>query len=91
MITDTQVSLIAAILIALISAVPATIAALAAWNQSKKTHILFNSRMSEMLALTKQAAGDAATLAEKKAEHVRQGEAALADEQPTNKNKLKGN
>ena len=67
------------IIISVIAATPATIAAAAAFIQAKKTHTAVNSRMTELLALTRQAAADDATLAEKRAEHLRKGEAAVTD------------
>lgn len=46
--------------------------------QSVRTHDEVNHKMAEMLALNKIAAADEATLAEKKAQHIREGEAAVA-------------
>jgi hypothetical protein len=70
-----------AVIIAGIAAVPATVAAIAAWRQTRTTHKAVNSRMSEMLELTRMAAGDRATLVEKTAERNRKGAAALAAQQ----------
>lgn len=42
--------------------------------QARQTHNLVNSRMTELLEITKRSATDAATLAEKKAEKVRKDE-----------------
>lgn len=61
-----------------IVAVAPTIAALAALWQAVKTHNAVNSRMDELLKLAKAESAAAATLAEKDAEHVRKGEAAIA-------------
>ena len=66
------------ILIALITAVPPTLVAAAAYLQASKTHQAVNSRMTELLELTRIASGDAATLAEREAAHVRKGEAAAS-------------
>lgn len=44
------------VLVAFFSALPPTIAALAAWRESKKIHHEVNNRMSELLELTRQAA-----------------------------------
>lgn len=74
------------------TAIPATIFALAAWRaagraeaqaketqvQAKETHDIVNSRMSEMRDIIRKEATAEATLAEKEAEHVRKGEAAVA-------------
>lgn len=73
--------------IAVVTAIPPTILALAAYNesaaaraQSAETHNVVNSRMSEMIKLVEKSATDAATLAEKKAQHQREGEAAVEKE-----------
>lgn len=74
-----------AIILAGIAGAPATIAALAAFAQASKarakseeTHLAVNSRMDKMLELVTQGAADKATLAEKKAERTRKGDAAIA-------------
>lgn len=41
------------ILVALISATPPTLMALLAYRESRKTHLTINSRMSELLEVTK--------------------------------------
>lgn len=65
------------ILLAAIAGLPATIAAIAALVQAAKTHKAVNSRMTELLEITRQAATDKATLAEKDAARMRRGEAAV--------------
>lgn len=65
------------VLLAVITATPPTIVALGAFVQAKETHEAVNSRMTELLLITKKAATDAATLAEQAAEQRRQGEAAI--------------
>ena len=76
-----------AVIIQAITTIPATIFAYAAYVQSTRAHTEtvktgkeVNSRMTEMLALNT----DAATLAEKTAEHVRKGEAAVATAESSN-------
>jgi hypothetical protein len=71
-------AVVLAIGLAVIAATPPTLVALAALRKAESTHLLVNSRMSELLALTKAAAGDAATLAEKRAEKQRVDEKAKA-------------
>lgn len=68
----------APIVLAAIAALPPTLVALAAYVQAIRTHTAVNSRMTELLEITKRQATDAATLAEKKAEQFRKGEAAVA-------------
>lgn len=63
-----------AFVIAIITSIAPTILALAAYRQSAATHDVVNSRMSEMIVLVKSAATDAATLAEKNAQHQREDE-----------------
>lgn len=70
---------------ACIAAVPATIAAGAAWQQSKKTEKAVDGRMEELLELARKEAAAVATLAEKEAEHLRKGEAAAALVEATTK------
>lgn len=65
------------IVVAMIAAFPSTIAALAAWRQAKKTHLSVNSRMDEIIRLTRQVA----VFEEKAAEKVRQADALLTPEQ----------
>lgn len=72
--------------IAIVTATPPTILALAAYNessaalaQSVETHKVVNSRMTEMIGLVGKSAADAATLAEKNAQHQREGEAAAEE------------
>lgn len=65
--------------IAIVTATPPTILALAAYNKSQETHDVVNSRMTEMIKLVGSAATDAATLAEKKAQRAREGEAAIEE------------
>lgn len=65
--------------IAIVTATPPTILAMAAYNQSADTHKLVNSRMTEMIELVEKSATDAATLAEKKAQQQRDGEAAIEE------------
>lgn len=60
------------ILVAVIAAIPPSIVGLAAYNKADQTHQLVNSRMTELLELTRKAAKDEATLAEKKAQTVRE-------------------
>ena len=62
------------IIISGIVAIPPTIAAVAALHKATQTHDIVNSRMTEMLALTKKAATDAATLAEKGAQTIREAD-----------------
>jgi low affinity Fe/Cu permease len=62
------------IIVSVIAATPATIAAMASFVQSLRTYKAVNGRMDELLALTRRAAGDEATLVEKKAERGRQQE-----------------
>lgn len=62
---------------AFLIAVPPTIAAIAGLIQAAKTHKAVNSRMTELLELTRRQAGDEATLAEKAASRARKGEAAI--------------
>jgi len=66
------------VLVAFFTSIPPSILAAAALIQARKTHDAVNSRMSELLALARKGAADEATLAEKRAEHVRKGEAAVA-------------
>lgn len=61
----------------ILAAIPATIAAIAAWFQARATHKAVNSRMDELLALAKKEATAQATLDEKAAEHQRKGDAAI--------------
>lgn len=70
---------------AIVAGLPTTIAAIAALIQASKahtqateTHKAVNSRMTELLELTRKQASDEATLVEKDAEHTRKGEAAAA-------------
>jgi len=65
------------IIIAGIAAIPATLAAFAAYRQARATHLAVNSRMEELLALARKEATAQATLDEKAAEHRRKGEAAV--------------
>lgn len=65
------------IITAIITSVPPTIVAAAAYIQAKRTHQAVNSRMTELLLLARQEAGAQATLDEKAAQHVRTGEAAV--------------
>jgi len=65
------------IILALITGLPATIAALAALWKSDQTHKVVNSRMEEMLRLTRADATSKATLAEQSAEQMRKGDAAI--------------
>lgn len=55
----------------ILAALPATIAAVAAWIQARDTHKAVNSRMDELLALAKKEASAQATLDEKAAEGQR--------------------
>jgi len=59
------------IVVAVVVAVPPTVAASAALVQAYKTHKAVNSRITQLLELTKEAATHAATLAEKNAEALR--------------------
>lgn len=70
---QTRLTLWLAFVIALVTSIAPTILALAAYRQSAETHDVVNSRMTEMIKLVKTASGDAATLAEKKAQHQREG------------------
>lgn len=54
-----------AIIIAAITSVPPTLVAAAAYLQASRTHKAVNSRMTELLEITKAAASSSATLAEK--------------------------
>ena len=65
-------------IVALITSIPPTLFAFAAWRQSGKVHNLINSRMTELLEITKREAAANATLLEKTAERMRQGAAAKA-------------
>jgi len=56
---------------------PPTIAALAAYWKARSTHRAVNSRMDELLRLAREESAATATLKEKTAEMVRQGEAAV--------------
>lgn len=60
------------IIVAFIGSIPATLFSIAILIQSRSTHKLVNSRMSEMLQLNRVAATAMATLAEKDAEQKRQ-------------------
>jgi len=66
------------VVLAAITAIPPSIVAAAAFYQAKKTHEAVNSRMTELLEISRKQAADDATLREKRAEHVRKGEAAVA-------------
>lgn len=61
----------------LIAAAPPTLMAAAVYWKSSETHALINSRMTELLEIARKEAAAQATLDEKKAEHVRKGEAAV--------------
>lgn len=63
----------------LITAVPPTLMAAAVYWKGDQIHTLMNSRMSELLELARKESAAQATLDEKLAEHVRKGEAAIAD------------
>lgn len=58
--------------LAIITGLPPTILAAATLVQTIKTHKSVNGRMSELLEVTKEAAGDKATLAEKVAQSARE-------------------
>ena len=60
------------ILIAVIAATPPTIVATASLIKATQTHDLVNSRMTELLEITKAEATSKATLAEKLAERQRE-------------------
>lgn len=62
------------IIIAVIAAVPPTVVAYAAVLSYRKTHDLVNSRMTELLEITRQLATSKATAAERKV-----GDARVAD------------
>lgn len=81
MIEQSKLTLWLAFGIAIVTAIPPTILALAAYRQSADTHDVVNSRMSEMIKLVEKSSADAATLAEKKAQHQREGEAAIEKEE----------
>lgn len=73
------------VILAIVAGLPATIAAIAALiqaskakNQATETHRAVNSRMTELLEITRKQAGNEATLIEKNAESARKGEAAAA-------------
>lgn len=68
-----------ALLTAGVAALPATIAAVAALVQATKTHKAVNSRMTELLELTRRASRAEGTLEEKDAEQIRKGDAAIAE------------
>lgn len=74
-----------AIIIAAIAAIPPTVAAIAAYfeatraiEQGAATQHSVDGRMTDLLVITKKAATDAATIAEKLAEQERKGAAAIA-------------
>jgi len=69
--------IISPLLIAALAALPATIAAIASWRQSRATHLAVNSRMEELLALARKEATAQATLDEQAAERQRKGDAAI--------------
>lgn len=60
------------IIAAAIAVLPPTILAIASLYKASETHNLVNSRMTELLEITKKAATADATLKEKAAEKVRQ-------------------
>jgi hypothetical protein len=70
------------VIIAAIAAFPATVASVAALVQSKATHTAVDGRMDELLRIATKGAADDATLVEKRAEHLRKGEAALQAGRP---------
>jgi len=59
------------VIAALIASLPATITAFAALVQAWKTHKSVNSRMDEMLKLTRDEAAATATVVEKEADRMR--------------------
>jgi len=59
------------ILLAIIAATPPTLVAAAALWQAVETHRTVNSRMSEMLELTKTVAAASAKAKEQEAQHIR--------------------
>lgn len=67
------------IVIATIVAVPPTLLGAAALVQASKTHGLVNSRMDQLLELTKRQSSDAATLNEKKAQSARESAVAISE------------
>lgn len=59
------------IILALLASLPPTLVAIAAFRRQGTTHDLVNSRMTELLEVTRTNAANKATLVEKKAERVR--------------------
>jgi hypothetical protein len=71
--------------VALFAATPPTLVAVAALVQAIRTHKAVNSRMDELLALTRKQATEEATLAEKGAQKGRDIVAAVAKQRHDSK------
>ena len=67
------------VMLAIIAATPPTLVALAALWQAVETHRTVNSRMSEMLELTKTVATASAKAKEQEAQHIRDLEASVRE------------
>jgi len=67
------------VMLAIIAALPPTLVALAALWQAIETHRTVNSRMSEMLELTKTVATASAKAKEQEAQHIRDLESSVRD------------
>lgn len=65
------------VIIAGFVALPPTIIAIAGLIQAARTHKAVNSRMTELLEITRKQAGDEATLAEKAVTEAKKGDAAI--------------
>jgi len=63
---------LADVLLALIAAIPPTLVALAAFIQAKKTHLAVNSRMTELLTLTRESSEAKGVVREKATQQAKE-------------------